>query len=157
MLEALDLSDGAEAPDLRPLADVPSLSYREGDHHVRTPDRDRIADLDAIPSPILTGIFDPYAPAHASQTIPLERHRGCPYGCTFCDWSSATLSRIRKFDLNRVFAELRSTYGNLQVVHGNYGKNTTKHLAKIINCLSEAEIITEGKISLQTWDSHTPT
>ena len=36
----------------------------------------------------------------------LETNRGCPYGCTFCDWGSATLSRIRKFDLDRVFAEL---------------------------------------------------
>ena len=36
----------------------------------------------------------------------LETNRGCPYGCTFCDWGSATQSRIRKFDLDRVFAEL---------------------------------------------------
>ena len=28
----------------------------------------------------------------------IETNRGCPYGCTFCDWGSATLSRIRKFD-----------------------------------------------------------
>ncbi len=36
----------------------------------------------------------------------LESNRGCPYGCTFCDWGSATLSRIRKFDLERVRAEI---------------------------------------------------
>ena len=36
----------------------------------------------------------------------VESNRGCPYGCTFCDWGSATLSRIRKFDMDRVKAEL---------------------------------------------------
>jgi radical SAM superfamily enzyme YgiQ (UPF0313 family) len=36
----------------------------------------------------------------------LESNRGCPYGCTFCDWGSATASKIRQFDLDRIFAEL---------------------------------------------------
>lgn len=36
----------------------------------------------------------------------VESNRGCPYGCVFCDWGSATLSRIRTFDLGRVKAEL---------------------------------------------------
>ena len=33
----------------------------------------------------------------------LESNRGCPYGCTFCDWGSATLSKVRNFDLDRVY------------------------------------------------------
>ncbi len=37
----------------------------------------------------------------------IETNRGCPYGCTFCDWGSATLSRIRKFDLERVVRRAR--------------------------------------------------
>ena len=36
----------------------------------------------------------------------IETNRGCPYGCTFCDWGSATLSKVRKFDLDRVYKEL---------------------------------------------------
>lgn len=36
----------------------------------------------------------------------LETNRGCPYGCSFCDWGSNTMSKIRKFDLNRVQADL---------------------------------------------------
>jgi hypothetical protein len=38
--------------------------------------------------------------------VVLETNRGCPYSCTFCDWGSATQQRIRKFSLERVFAEL---------------------------------------------------
>ena len=64
----------------------------------------RIADLDTIPSPYLLGLLDPFGAAQAGAVI--ETNRGCPYGCTFCDWGSATLSRIRKFSLDRVFAEL---------------------------------------------------
>src|SRR5262249_22621334 len=88
-----------EPADLSLLADVPGLSYRQGDEVVTTDKRDRIADLDSIPSPILTGIFDGFIPAGPIGGVALETNRGCPYGCTFCDWGSATLSRVRKFDM----------------------------------------------------------
>ena len=86
------------------LADVPGLSFRLGDRVVRTAPRDRIADLNTIPSAVLLGIYDGFIPAGGGPGgLNLETNRGCPYGCTFCDWGSATLSRIRKFDLDRVF------------------------------------------------------
>jgi putative methyltransferase len=37
--------------------------------------------------------------------IAWETNRGCPYSCSFCDWGSNTLSKIRSFDLERVRAE----------------------------------------------------
>ncbi|MBL8774588.1 MAG: radical SAM protein [Acidimicrobiales bacterium] len=102
------------APELDRLRDVPGLSYRDPATGavVRTDDRDRIADLDALPSPYLTGEFD-HLPADAWNVpsgllgLIFESNRGCPYGCTFCDWGSSTLSRIRKFDMERVDAEMR--------------------------------------------------
>ena len=105
--EMLDVLAPLESvpPDLSPLADVAGLTFRSGDAAVRTGDRDRIENLDTIPSPLLAGLFDPYTEG-PTKTIILETNRGCPYGCTFCDWGSATLSRIRKFDIERVFAEL---------------------------------------------------
>ena len=81
------------------------ISFLRGGTVVRTPDRERLADLDEIPSPYLTGLFDHIEPVRLWYPI-LESNRGCPYGCTFCDWGSATLSRIRKFDLDRVKAEI---------------------------------------------------
>jgi hypothetical protein len=111
-------------PDLEALADVAGLSYRRGSSPVRTGDRDRIAELDTIPSPYLTGLFDGFGGGLAEAMI-LETNRGCPYGCTFCDWGSATLSRIRKFDLDRVFAELEWCAQNeihtVSVADANYG------------------------------------
>lgn len=99
MLDALD-----ETLDVSALRGVAGLSYRDASGVVDTEDRDRIADLDTIPSPYLLGLFDPFGRAHAAAVV--ESNRGCPYGCTFCDWGSATLSRIRKFDMDRVKAEL---------------------------------------------------
>jgi hypothetical protein len=105
LLEALAPSLVEGRADLSALRDVPGLSFRDGDHIVHTGERDRIAELDVVPSPFLTGLFDAHAAAEVNMAI-VETNRGCPYGCTFCDWGSATQSRIRKFDLGRVFAEL---------------------------------------------------
>tara|TARA_B110000503_G_scaffold63134_2_gene99827 strand:+ start:984 stop:2666 length:1683 start_codon:yes stop_codon:yes gene_type:complete len=91
--------------DLNVLADVPGLTYRIGEKYTTTAARDRLPDLDILPSPYLNGLFDNIGNLPIlMQTI--ETNRGCPFGCTFCDWGSATLTKIRKFDLERVFAEL---------------------------------------------------
>lgn len=104
-LDVLRSVIGQEKPDLSVLKDVAGISYRYGDEVIRNPDRPRIADLDTIPSPYLTGLFDAYKGVPRLH-VSLETNRGCPYGCTFCDWGSATTSKIRKFDLDRVFGEL---------------------------------------------------
>ena len=96
---------GHENPDLSVLEGVPGITYRYRGKIVRNPDRPRIEDLDTIPSPYLTGLFEAFRGVPQLHAT-LETNRGCPYGCTFCDWGSATTSKIRKFDLDRVFAEL---------------------------------------------------
>jgi hypothetical protein len=122
VLEALAPHIGNGPVDLSVLGDVPGIYYRDGDDVVCTPDRERLVELDVIPSPYLTGLFDSYAEGWRELSdergddhdrfalglpgVVLETNRGCPYGCTFCDWGSATLSRIRQFSLDRVFAEL---------------------------------------------------
>ena len=104
VLAALVGEIGAVPPNLSVLRDVQGISYRDGADVVKTPARERIADLDSLPSPYLSGMFDAYTGV-PGVNVTIETNRGCPYGCTFCDWGSATLSRIRKFSLERVFAE----------------------------------------------------
>lgn len=106
MLAALAPSLREGNPDLRALDVVPGLTYRLGDEQVRTADRGRLEDVNVVPSPYLTGVFDTFGHTRGMGMAIIETNRGCPYGCTFCDWGSATNSRIRKFDLDRVFAEL---------------------------------------------------
>lgn len=94
-----------DRPDLGALHDVAGLSFRGVDGTiVRTADRERSAELDELPSPYLTGEF---GAVEGHEGASLETNRGCPYGCTFCDWGSATLSRVRSFGLDRVEAEMR--------------------------------------------------
>jgi hypothetical protein len=100
----LDALDPVTLGDLSNLATVAGLSFRGPHGVVHTEDRERIADVDTIPSPYLLGLFDPFGRAHVAAVA--ESNRGCPYGCTFCDWGSATLSRVRKFDMDRVKSEL---------------------------------------------------
>jgi len=106
ILEALAGTLGGPGPiDLSPLMDVTGISFRLGGEVVRTPERERLADLNVIPSPFLTGVFDAYR-GLPNLNVVLETNRGCPYGCTFCDWGTATMARIRKFDIDRVMGEL---------------------------------------------------
>lgn len=94
-----------EGPDLGALRDVPGLAFLDGEEYVRTGGRDRIQDLNTVPSPYLTGVFDVFGATKQMGMAIIETNRGCPYGCSFCDWGSATNSRIRKLDLDRVLAE----------------------------------------------------
>ena len=38
--------------------------------------------------------------------IIFETARGCPYGCSYCDWGSLTLSKVHFYDMERVKTEL---------------------------------------------------
>jgi radical SAM superfamily enzyme YgiQ (UPF0313 family) len=109
-VEILDALGGEFDEDaLDRLASVDGITFRRRGAGepvlVRTPDRERPADLDQFPSPYLSGEFDDLLDTQW-RSATLETNRGCPYGCTFCDWGSATLSRIRKFDLQRVKDEV---------------------------------------------------
>ncbi len=121
-LRQVDFS--ADTLDLTPLTGVDGICFRGPDAMVRNDDRDRIKELDIIPSPLLTGLFDPYLDIPDLPWL-IETNRGCPYGCTFCDWGSATKSRIRKFDLERVYAEIdytaKARASNLGVTDANFG------------------------------------
>ena len=84
---------------------VPGLSFLRDGSLIETTPRARATNLDEFPSPYLTGVFDGIH-QHAIYAI-METNRGCPYGCTFCDWGSATLQKIRLFSMDRVAAEIR--------------------------------------------------
>lgn len=43
---------------------------------------------------------------HAVFHATWETNRGCPFSCSFCDWGSSTMSKVRRFDMQRVEAEL---------------------------------------------------
>ncbi len=142
VVEVLDALGGqlvGRGDDLSVLADVAGLAFRHGDEVVRTADRPRITDLGALPSPYLSGVFDAFGEATVAMAI-IETNRGCPYGCTFCDWGSATRSRIRQFPLDRVLAEIewlgRHRIPRVFFADANFGilerdVEITEHLARV--------------------------
>ena len=90
------------------LAEVAGIAYRDAGSGelVRTADRPRKARLDDLPSPYLTGELDHITVAGQVKPFALETNRGCPYACAFCDWGSATNSRVRFFSPERVAGEI---------------------------------------------------
>lgn len=69
---------------------------------------ERIQDLNQIPSPYLMGLYDDLLKRYPYQWVaPWESNRGCPFACTFCDWGSATQSKVRFFDLDRLKQEFQ--------------------------------------------------
>lgn len=89
------------------LESVNGLTFRDREKHcwTRTPERTRLQEVDLIPSPYLTGLFDTEEVSHWKSAV-IETNRGCPYGCTFCDWGSATLQKVRRFSLDRIRDEV---------------------------------------------------
>ncbi|MFH8477128.1 KedN5 family methylcobalamin-dependent radical SAM C-methyltransferase [Streptomyces sp. NPDC018000] len=98
--------DGARRTELH---EIGGLSFREADGNlVTTPQRERIQDLEILPSPILTGaipLVDKRGRFLYDYAL-METNRGCPYKCAFCYWGGATGQKMRAFSRERLREEL---------------------------------------------------
>ena len=108
------------------LLTIPGLVVNNNGQAVDTGDTDRISDLNQLPSPYLTGLFDNLLADYPGITwnATLETNRGCPYQCTFCDWGSLTYNKVKKFDIDRVFKELEwvgEHCGFVTITDANFG------------------------------------
>ncbi len=76
-----------------------------GDHVVTAPPG-RVLDFRPTASPYLDGTFDELFARHRGRFAMAlcETNRGCPFSCTFCDWSLT--KKVVEFPLERVEAEL---------------------------------------------------
>lgn len=112
ILERVHPAAGGTPPSglrTRDWASVPSISFRNGrGEHVRTAKGPKLGDLNQVPSPYLEGVFVPLMDANPNEHwIGLwETNRGCPFSCAFCDWGSATQSKVSAFDVERLFREV---------------------------------------------------
>ena len=90
------------------LSETHNISYFENKKYKNIPNLPRLKDFEKVPSPYLTGIFDDLIRENPKEKwlASWETNRGCPFSCTYCDWGSATNSKVARMHLDRVFAEL---------------------------------------------------
>lgn len=87
------------------LSEVPNISFRQNTKNITTEFR-HPCDLSSYPSPYLDGVFDnimkenPEIEFHAT----LETNRGCPYGCTYCEWCYTR--KVRPFSMDKIKSEI---------------------------------------------------
>lgn len=111
----------------RDFTSIPGLLLNNNGAIIDTGPAVRITDLDTIPSAYLNGYFDELMAEHPDVlwTGIFETNRGCPYQCTFCDWGSLTYSKVKKFDIDRVYAELewfgQNNIDYIAITDANFG------------------------------------
>src|SRR6056300_767294 len=118
---------------------VDTISLGEGERNFLR----RLEELD-FPSPYGLGLFDKMIkdnPNYKWNAV-LETNRGCPFKCTFCDWGSLTYSKIKKFNLERIFEDLewmgKNKIGYGIIADANFG------------CFKERDMyITEKMVEVQ--------
>jgi radical SAM superfamily enzyme YgiQ (UPF0313 family) len=91
----------------------PGVSFLRDGEYLDGGRRERRRDLDTIPSPHLGGWLDPFISNGYAPVI--ETNRGCPFSCTYCNWGSATVSKV-----NRIANRVRDN-DNLTVADANFG------------------------------------
>lgn len=87
------------------LSEVSNIVYRK-DGEIFKNKRAYCMDISKYPSPYLNGIFDEIMEKNPQTDFlaVLETNRGCPYSCTYCDWTAGR--KMRFFPLEKVFAEI---------------------------------------------------
>ncbi|MEO5358602.1 MAG: radical SAM protein [Nitrospirae bacterium YQR-1] len=91
------------------LRNIASISYLDGGGtFVSTQCAPKAIDINTIPSPYLSGVFDPLMAANPDETwLALwETNRGCPFSCSYCQWGYNTNKKVYSFDTERLHREI---------------------------------------------------
>lgn len=65
----------------------------------------RVDDIEAVDSPYLTGLMDPFFDNEQLTPI-IQSTRGCPFTCSYCCAGNDYNSRVKHFFIQRVIAEI---------------------------------------------------
>lgn len=89
--------------------DVPSIGYRRSGNSISFNEfKVIIQDINEIPSPYLSGIFDELIGQNPKEIWQgrIETNRGCPFTCAFCYWGKKSERKLKQFDLDRIYREI---------------------------------------------------
>ena len=92
----------------RDYGNIPNISYLKDDKYFNNPNIPRLKTFEKAPSPYLCGVFDDLIKQNPKERwlASWETNRGCPFSCAYCDWGSATNSKVSRMELDRVFDEM---------------------------------------------------
>ncbi len=88
---------------------VPSIGYRRFDATIAYNEfQETIEDVNDIPSPYLSGVFDELVKQNPDEKWQgrIETNRGCPFTCAFCYWGKKSERKVKQFDLHRIYSEI---------------------------------------------------
>ena len=111
----------------RPLADVAGIACRVGGRPVRTPRRQRIRELGAVPRPAWhlfpvekyhDGGFT-YG-VYRGRSMPILATRGCPYRCAFCSSPEMWTTRYYVRDVTDLVDEIASYVERYEVTNVDF-------------------------------------
>lgn len=87
---------------------TPGISYLKDNKYHQNANLPKMRDISALPSPYLTGVFDQLIKENPNEhwLASWETNRGCPFSCAFCDWGSATASKVSRMDMDKLEKEL---------------------------------------------------
>jgi len=87
---------------------VSGISCYKNNKFINNPNLPKMRDISKLPSPYLTGFFDNLIKKNPNEhwLASWETNRGCPFSCAFCDWGSATASKVSRMDLDKLQKEL---------------------------------------------------
>jgi radical SAM superfamily enzyme YgiQ (UPF0313 family) len=116
-------------PFVDELHKVNGITFRKDNGELeRNPDQGRFSEkeLAEVISPYTSGEMDQFFSTLTDDRIaPFETNRGCPYGCTFCDWGSATLEKVNKLPMERIYEEIeffgRNKIAEIFITDANFG------------------------------------
>jgi radical SAM superfamily enzyme YgiQ (UPF0313 family)/predicted nucleic-acid-binding Zn-ribbon protein len=92
------------------VSSIDGLIYKKGDKHIVNKPRKEIENINEIPSPYLTNIFD----YNKYKEFYLEASRGCIYKCSYCILSN---KKYREFSLERVKKEIEYIISKRRDLH----------------------------------------
>ena len=86
---------------------------------------------ETMPTPYLDGVYDSILNKDRSRRYMahLETNRGCPFRCAFCDWGSATRSKVVKYNEEKVYENIDWLWNPVNkiclvaVLDANFGLN----------------------------------
>jgi putative methyltransferase len=114
-------------PDLTGVGGLYLPGRPDSDHHTWTGPAQLPTDFDYSPYLDQHDYYQRLMDAHEEGWFDavVETNRGCPYGCSFCDWGSNTMSKVRRFDMSRIAGEIdwlgRMRVGRVMLADANFG------------------------------------